>query len=82
MKDEYDVWGMSDNYEGLHFSWNPSETNHHLQSYFLYFNAKAIASDTFRMFWDRVELIRKQGGGDRKVRDRYFKGFSRIVDSG
>ena len=33
MNDGYDVWGISDNYEGLHFSWNPSRTDHHLQSY-------------------------------------------------
>jgi len=79
MKDEYDVWGMSDNYEGLHFSWNPSETNHHLQSYFLYFNAKAIASDTFRMFWDRVEL----SASKEEVIEKYEIGISRVFkDSG
>jgi lipopolysaccharide biosynthesis protein len=79
MNDGYDVWGMSDNYEGLHFSWNPSRTDHHLQSYFLYFNKKAITSDTFRTFWDRVDL----SASKEEAIEKYEIGISRVFrDSG
>jgi rhamnosyltransferase len=79
MKDGYDVWGMSDNYEGLHFSWNPPSKDHHLQSYFLYFNKKAVTSDTFQTFWDRLDL----SASKEEVIERYEIGISRAFkDSG
>jgi len=64
MKDGYDVWGMSDNYE----------RGHHLQSYFLYFNKKAITSDIFRTFWDRVDL----SASKEEVIEKYEIGISRV----
>jgi lipopolysaccharide biosynthesis protein len=46
MKKKYDVWGMTDSYE----------VEYHLQSYFLYFNKTAIASEVFTKFWRNVDL--------------------------
>ena len=64
MKDKYDVWGMSDNYE----------IDYHLQSYFLYFNKGAIASDTFRNFWKNVDLSATKDD----VIHKYEIGLSRL----
>ena len=46
MKNRYEVWGMTDNYE----------IDYHLQSYFLYFNKRAIKSNIFNEFWTNVNL--------------------------
>jgi lipopolysaccharide biosynthesis protein len=69
MKDRYDVWGMSENYE----------TDHHLQSYFLNFNKRAITSEIFRTFWDNVDLSAVK----EEVIEKYEIGISRLFrDSG
>jgi len=64
MKDKYDMWGMSDNYE----------IDHHLQSYFLHFNRTAITSEIFRRFWDGVDLAATKD----EVIHKYEIGISRL----
>lgn len=42
----FDVWGMTDNYE----------VDYHIQSYFLYFNEKAIKSEAWLNFWQSINV--------------------------
>src|SRR5262252_1447401 len=47
---EADVWGITDNWE-RHF---------HLQSYFLLFGRRAVASPAFRRFWRRLRYVQSK----------------------
>jgi lipopolysaccharide biosynthesis protein len=45
--EDADLWGVTDNWD----------IAYHLQSYFLLFAPKALASDAFRKFWTRVRYV-------------------------
>ena len=64
MKNEYDVWGMTENYE----------IDYHLQSYFLYFNKRAITSEIFKNFWINVDLSATKD----EVINKYEVGISKL----
>jgi len=64
MKDKYDVWGMSDNYE----------ISYHLQSYFLLFNKQSIQSGIFNRFWRDVNLAATKD----EVIHKYEIGLSKV----
>jgi Rhamnan synthesis protein F len=63
--DEADVWGATD-------SW---QHRFHLQSYFVAFGPKALASEAFADFWNAVRAVRSKGW----VVTRYEMGLSRAL---
>ncbi|MES1219901.1 MAG: rhamnan synthesis F family protein, partial [Bacteroidota bacterium] len=46
MRKRFDVWGMTDSYE----------IEYHIQSYFLYFNKKAVNSHCWSTFWKDIDF--------------------------
>jgi Rhamnan synthesis protein F len=63
--DQADVWGATD-------SW---QHRFHLQSYFVAFGPRALASDAFAGFWSGVRAVRSKGW----VVTRYEVGLSRAL---
>jgi lipopolysaccharide biosynthesis protein len=62
---EADVWGITDNWQ-RHF---------HLQSYFLFFGRRALASPVFRRFWRRLRYVQAKSW----VVEHYEIGLTRAL---
>jgi lipopolysaccharide biosynthesis protein len=67
MRQKYDVWGMTDSYE----------IAYHLQSYFLYFNKRAIKNPLFAGFFQSVNLSATKN----EVIRNYEVGLSQLLSN-